>query len=68
MRAQAGGRRVQLGARTTLAGDPGLALARIREFEAAGAEHVCAYFGQRVEDFVPAMRAFAREVMPALRS
>jgi hypothetical protein len=41
--------------------------ATVSAFEAAGANHVCAYFGNRVEEFVPAMRAFALEVMPALR-
>ena len=66
IRAHAGTRHVEVGARTILVGDPDAVLARIKEFEAAGAEHVCAYFGKRPEDFVPAMRAFAREVMPAL--
>ncbi len=42
-------------------------LAKVKEFEAAGAEHVCAYFGKRPDDFVTAMGAFARDVMPALR-
>ena len=63
----ANGRRVELGARTTLAGDPETVLAKIKAFQKAGAEHVCAYFGATVEDFVPGMRTFAREVMPALR-
>jgi probable F420-dependent oxidoreductase len=63
----ANGRRVELGARTTLAGDPATVLAKIKAFQKAGAEHVCAYFGATVEDFVPGMRTFAREVMPALR-
>jgi len=63
----AGGRRVELGARTTLAGDPDAVLAKIRAFEQAGADHVCAYFGATIEEFVPGMRTFAREVMPALR-
>ncbi len=67
VKAHAGNRRVEVGARTTLAGDPDAVLARVKEYEAAGAEHVCAYFGKRPADFVPAMRAFAREVMPALR-
>jgi probable F420-dependent oxidoreductase len=60
----ANGRRVELGARTTLAGDPDAVLAKIKAFEKAGAEHVCAYFGATVEDFVPGMRTFARDVMP----
>ena len=60
------GRRVELGARTSLIGDPDTVLARVRAFQTAGAEHVCAYFGATVEDFVPGMRTFAREVMPAL--
>ena len=59
------GRRVEVGARTTLAGDPDEVLARVRAYEEAGADHVCAYFGSSVEDFVPGMRTFAREVMPA---
>jgi probable F420-dependent oxidoreductase len=62
----ANGRRVELGARTTLAGDPDTVLEKIRAFEKAGAEHVCAYFGTKVEDFVPGLRTFARDVMPAL--
>jgi len=66
LRANAGERRVEVGARTTLRGDPAEMLARVKAFAAAGAEHVCAYFGSRVEDFVPGMRTFAREVMPAL--
>ncbi|HYM50425.1 MAG TPA: TIGR03619 family F420-dependent LLM class oxidoreductase [Candidatus Limnocylindrales bacterium] len=67
VRDHARGRRVEIGARTTLDGRPDAVLARVRAFEAAGAEHVCAYFGKRPEDFVPGMRAFAHEVMPALR-
>jgi alkanesulfonate monooxygenase SsuD/methylene tetrahydromethanopterin reductase-like flavin-dependent oxidoreductase (luciferase family) len=66
VRRLAEGRRVELGARTTLAGDPDTVLAKVRAFEKAGANHVCAYFGATVEDFVPAMRTFAREVMPSL--
>ena len=62
----ANGRRVELGARTTLAGDPDAVLAKINAFQKAGAEHVCAYFGTKVEDFVPGLRTFARDVMPAL--
>ena len=67
LRGYASGRRVELGARTSLIGDPDTLLARVRAFRDAGAEHVCAYFGATVEDFVPGMRTFAREVMPALR-
>jgi len=66
LRVFANGRRVELGARTTLAGDPDAVLAKIKAFQQAGAEHVCAYFGSTVADFVPGMRAFAREIMPAL--
>lgn len=66
LRSHAGGRRVEVGARTTLVGDPEAVLARVKAFAAGGAEHVCAYFGKRPEDFVPAMRAFARDVLPAL--
>jgi probable F420-dependent oxidoreductase len=62
----ANGRRVELGARTTLAGDPDTVLAKIRAFQKAGAEHVCAYFGTKVEDFVPGLRTFVRDVTPAL--
>src|SRR4029077_12488042 len=62
----ANGRRVELGARTTLTGDPDTVLEKVRAFEKAGAEHVCAYFGTTVEDFVPGLRTFARDVMPAL--
>jgi alkanesulfonate monooxygenase SsuD/methylene tetrahydromethanopterin reductase-like flavin-dependent oxidoreductase (luciferase family) len=61
------GRRVELGARTSLIGDPDQMLAKVTAFQQAGADHVCAYFGSTVEDFVPGMRTFAREVMPALR-
>jgi probable F420-dependent oxidoreductase len=67
VRVLANGRRVELGARTSLIGDPNAVLAKIKAFQKAGAEHVCAYFGSTVEDFVPGMRTFAREVMPALR-
>ena len=66
LRRYANGRRVELGARTTLIGEPDAVLAKIKAFQQAGAEHVCAYFGETVEDFVPGMRTFAREVMPAL--
>jgi probable F420-dependent oxidoreductase len=66
VRGFANGRRVELGARTTLTGDPETVLAKIKAFQKAGAEHVCAYFGATVEEFVPGMRTFAREVMPAL--
>src|SRR6266566_3604498 len=59
------GRRVEVGARTTLAGDPDEVLAKVRAYEESGADHVCAYFGSSGEDFVPGMRTFAREVMPA---
>jgi probable F420-dependent oxidoreductase len=67
IRAHAGERRVEVGARTILVGDPDTVLATVKEFEAAGAEHVCAYFGKTPSEFVPTMRSFAREVMPALR-
>ena len=67
LRGYANGRRVELGARTSLIGDPDTVLARVKAFREAGAQHVCAYFGATVEDFVPAMRTFAREVMPGLR-
>ena len=67
LRSYANGRRVELGARTTLIGDPDAVLAKIKAFQQAGAQHVCAYFGETVEDFVPGMRTFAREVMPGLR-
>ena len=67
LRGYANGRRVELGARTSLIGDPDTLLARVKAFRDAGAEHVCAYFGSTVEDFVPGMRTFAREVMPGLR-
>ena len=48
------------------AGDPDTVLAKVRAFQKAGANHVCAYFGATVEDFVPGMRTFAREVIPGL--
>jgi probable F420-dependent oxidoreductase len=66
VRLYASGRRVEIGARTSLTGDPDTVLARVKAFQKAGAEHVCAYFGSTVEDFVPGMRTFAREIMPAL--
>ena len=65
LRRDANGRRVELGARTSLIGDPDTLLARVKAFQKAGAQHVCAYFGATIEDFVPGMRTFAREVMPA---
>jgi alkanesulfonate monooxygenase SsuD/methylene tetrahydromethanopterin reductase-like flavin-dependent oxidoreductase (luciferase family) len=67
LRGYANGRRVELGARTSLIGDPDAVLAKVKAFQKAGAEHVCAYFGSTVEEFVPGMRTFAREVMPGLR-
>ena len=66
VRQLAQGRRVELGARTSLIGDPDTVLAKVKAFQKAGAEHVCAYFGSTVEEFVPGMRTFAREVMPRL--
>jgi probable F420-dependent oxidoreductase len=66
VRQLAQGRRVELGARTSLIGDPAAVLAKVKAFQKAGAQHVCAYFGSTVEDFVPGMRTFAGEVMPAL--
>src|SRR5438552_10712792 len=66
VRQLAQGRRVELGARTSLIGDADTALAKVKAFQKAGAEHVCAYFGSTVEEFVPGMRTFAREVMPRL--
>ena len=67
LRSLAGDRRLDGGARTTLTGGPQAMRETVQSFETAGADHVCAYFGKGVEDFVPAMRAFALEVMPALR-
>ncbi|TMB44714.1 MAG: LLM class flavin-dependent oxidoreductase [Chloroflexi bacterium] len=67
VRSYANGRRVELGARTSLVGEPADVLAKVKAFQKAGAEHVCAYFGSTVEEFVPGMRTFAREVMPGLR-
>jgi probable F420-dependent oxidoreductase len=66
LRRDADGRHVELGARTSLIGDPDTVLARVKAFRDAGAQHVCAYFGATVEDFVPGMRTFAQKVMPAL--
>jgi probable F420-dependent oxidoreductase len=66
LRGFANGRQIQLGARTSLIGDPDTLLSRVKAFREAGAQHVCAYFGTNVEDFVPGMRTFAREVMPRL--
>jgi probable F420-dependent oxidoreductase len=67
IRGHAGDRHVEVGARTTLDGDPDTIRAKVREFEDAGAEHLCAYFGKSPSDFVGTMQSFAREVMPALR-
>lgn len=66
VREHAGNRLVEVGARTILTGKPEEDLKRVRAYRDAGAEHVCAYFGKRPEDFVPGMRTFAREVMPAI--
>lgn len=66
IRSHAGGRMIDVGARTTLNGSRGAVLQHVKAFEVAGASHLCAYFGERVEDFVPSMRAFARDVMPAI--
>jgi probable F420-dependent oxidoreductase len=65
IRAHAGDRQVEVGARTTLAGDPDSIRATVREFEEAGAAHICAYFGKSPSDFVGTMQSFAREVMRA---
>jgi alkanesulfonate monooxygenase SsuD/methylene tetrahydromethanopterin reductase-like flavin-dependent oxidoreductase (luciferase family) len=67
VRRYANGRRVELGARTSLIGDLDQVLAKVTAFQTAGAEHLCAYFGSTVEDFVPGMRTFAADVMPSLR-
>src|SRR2546423_778807 len=67
VRAFASGRRVELGARTSLIGDSDTVLAKVKAFQKAGAGQVVAYFGSTVEDFVPGMRTFRREVMPGLR-
>lgn len=67
LRTLAGDRRIDVGARTTLSDGPRAMRDTVQAFEAAGANHVCAYFTNRLEDFVPAMRACALEVMPALR-
>src|SRR5437660_7574969 len=56
VRRYANGRQVELGARTTLAGEPSAVLAKIKAFEKAGADHVCAYFGEKLENFVTGMR------------
>lgn len=63
LRAMAGERRIDAGARTTLSGDPDQMAPTVKAFETAGATHLCAYFGNRVDDFVPAMQAFASRVM-----
>jgi probable F420-dependent oxidoreductase len=67
VRAHADGRHIDVGARTTLTGDPDAVLQQVKAYESAGADHLCAYFGKRVEDFVPGMQAFARDVIPAVR-
>ena len=66
IRAHAGGRQIEVGARPSLAGKPDVLLALVKAYQAAGADHLCGYFAERPEDFVPAMRIFAREVLPAL--
>lgn len=68
VRAHAGNRRIEVGARTTLLGDPADLRARVQEFESVGAEHVCANFGKTPTEYVANMQRFAREVMPALRA
>jgi len=68
VRTHAGHRHVEVGARTTLLGEPDAVRARVKEFESAGAEHVCANFGKTPSEWVANMRRFARDVMPALRS
>ena len=67
IRRNAGERKIDVGARTTISGGPDAVLEAVKAYEGAGADHLCAYFGKRVEDFVPAMQAFARDVMPAVR-
>lgn len=67
IRSHAGDRTIDVGARATLSGGPDAVLETVKAFQAAGADHLCAYFGKRLEDFVPSMRAFARDVMPGVR-
>lgn len=67
IRSHAGNRTIDVGARTTLSGGSEDIVTKVKAFEAAGADHLCVYFGDRVEDFVPSMQAFARDVMPAVR-
>src|SRR5438067_7765111 len=67
VRQLAQGRRVELGARTSPVGDADTVLAKVTAFQEAGAEQDCDYFGSTVEEFVPGMRTFAREVTPRLR-
>lgn len=51
----------------TMAGDPEQIVARIKEYEAAGLDHLVAAFGDNTADSILAdMRRFAEEVRPAL--
>src|ERR671924_1820523 len=45
-RSHAGKRTIDVGARTTLGGSPDAILEQVKAFEAAGADHLCAYFGK----------------------
>ena len=42
------------------------AIRLFRHLWSGAKRHICAYFGSTVDDLVPGMHTFAREVMPAL--
>jgi probable F420-dependent oxidoreductase len=66
LRAEAGGREVEVGCRTTLEGDAGAMRDVMLRWRDAGADHVMVGLGF-TDGFADRMRMFAREVMPALR-
>jgi probable F420-dependent oxidoreductase len=67
LRSEAGGRKVEAGARIGLAGSAQEMLATARAWDQAGADHLMIGFGF-TDGFADRMRIFAREVMPALKA
>jgi probable F420-dependent oxidoreductase len=66
LRSEAGGRQVEAGARIGLPEDSAEALAELRRWRDAGAEHVLISFGF-TDGFLDRTRKLAREVLPELR-
>lgn len=67
LRSEAAGRSVEAGGRINLAGDAREMLETVRQWQAAGADHLMIGFGF-TDGFAERMAHFAREVMPAVRA